>query len=281
MLTLNGKIEEEYGYLDQLTPSGLAFEFLRRNPKYCGDFHAQEEVREKLYETYGPIDVAQKEWRSDSRVWVCEPPLAAEETLEHWRRRAMLGDTEHRQVWFEEWYREKWALVDRLPDPSVPADPPPAFSTTGSFPMFADYEKIGRFFYGDDPLANLGPCQQRIGYAVAVFDLSLPLKDQFKIAETVIKQRAKQQKNDGAITSLKTYTPGQVHQLFCRYLRALDMEAAGMKPAKIGKILFPYKINTKETSYNVTKTASGTLEQARQYVEWKYRAIPLFNFTSG
>lgn len=281
MQELDGCKEKDYEYLDELTPAGWAFEFLRRNSDYRDDFNEQLDVQAVLTAAYGPIHAAQKEWRRNPRAWVCKPPVEDGETLERWRRRAALGESEPEQFWFEDWYLKKWALIDRLPDPSAPADPPPRFNTTGSFPLFPDYEKIRRFYNGDDPVDSVGPYQQLPGYAVAVFDLTLPLDGQFDSAASVITQCAKRQENDGSISRLNIYTPPQVCKLFRRYLRALDMAEAGYKPSEIGEVLMPYKDNTAATNYNATKSASGTLTQARQYVEWKYRVIPLLNITSN
>lgn len=283
--------EEDYAYTRKLDGNGWAFEFLRRNEKYQADYQSVTDVCQELEQKYGPLDSKTKaKWYGDLLYWRHMPPLLADEGYDEWLHRAVSQGMEPQRIKLKRCIMSKWGLVNKLPEPSKPADPAPAFSQTGPFPIFPDYEQIREYFEGDYPKmgpdgeedwkSGAGPYAQKHGYAVVVYNLELPLKPQFAAAKSKIIADQKWQEEQECIMPLKVYKPGDVHELYRRYLRLLDGEAANATHAVMAKIIFPWKGNAVEEGYQATKSVSDSLKAAMNLAQRKYLIIPLLNLDS-
>jgi hypothetical protein len=268
------KIAASYDYIEALSESGWAFEFLRRNDAYRADFEEVAARRQELSDKYGDLTGNQAAWRGDSRAWVFTPEINPSETIQNWRRRAMASATEPGQEWFDDWYGRKWQLTQPLPDPSAPCVPGPDFNSLAHGIRPANLDGIANGFDDDEPHS------QRAGTATLAFDLRLPLKHQLDEAKRVLERTMRDQAKQGVIKPLKNYTPGNTIPLFTEYLRALDGKAVGASNTEIASVLTPYKDNTAASGFQAAKGLADRLNQAQEYVESKYRVLPSMKFTS-
>jgi len=288
---LNWMDKEVYAYTSSLTPEGWAFEFLRRNTEYQKDYLRLKEAYDQLEQKHGALNESTKEkWQSDLLYWHHEPPLPDDESYSEWFCIAAQLRVDPKRTILHEYISSKWGLLVPPPDPSAPADPPPKFTETGPFPLFPSHEEIEHFFSGDflelDPDGNpdwgagAGPYQQNHGFATIVINLNLRLEPQLHLAKKMLKEIQRKQKNAGYISPLNTYTHVEIVELFVRYLRVLDADAAGVKPAQMGPIIFGWKGGTGGTGDAATKSAWESLQAAKKYLEASYLVIPALNFPS-
>lgn len=275
MKGLNWKEESDYDYLDDLSLSQLAFEYLRRNKRYQSDYRKITEIEKLLTEKHGSKESAYHLWRDDVLGCVHNPPLNQNESRDEWGSRAIMHTSEPSLIWYEDYYREEWGIVNFFPDPARIANPPPKFKFSSLYPIAPRFGAVKDYFEDDEPFP------QALGAAVLVFDLGLPIKEQWERSyRLLIELRDEQLKTKKIDAIKKVYTPGYFADLSKSYLRVLDAKECGAKNAEIAGILRPYQDNTKETSYSASKTISKQYKQAMRYVNLKYQMIPHFKISS-
>jgi hypothetical protein len=285
------KNKEDYAYTSSLKPEGWAFEFLRRNKEYQTDYKRLEKAHQTLTKKYGPQSKETKsKWYADPLFWHYEPDLFPGEKYNEWVDRAVHQGVEPQRTKLHEHVSNKWGLRSFPPNPSHPAYSPPQFSETGAFPLFPDYHRVGEFFEGDYPktgpngephwITGAGPYRQKHGYAIVVFQLDLRLDPQLDILKKKLRETQQQQEKAGHIKPLKKYTPVKVIDVFVRYLRVLDGDAAGATRADMGKIIFGWKGETGGFGDSATKSTWDSLKAAREYVDRKYIVIPQLKLAS-
>ena len=276
------KNDADYAYTEQLDANGWAFEFLRRDPDYRMDFEKVYSTKEQLKAQHGPYKDNESAWRQDKRAWIYEPPIKKGETRKHWMLRSSAVGLEPKRNWFLDWYRAKWGLVTRFPDPSYPADPTPEFNALDEFPLFPKYAEVGEFFEGDEADGN-----QMSRTAVVVFDLWRPLKEQIKAATVQLIARAKEQMAEEKVAhgtaakpQLKGHKTGNALIKFRQYLRTLDGVAAGAKPKEIAVVIFGLDENEAATGFSASKRGAEKIQTAQSFAKLRYLSIPLMNLTS-
>lgn len=266
-MDLDWQKEADYAYCGKLSSAGWAFEFLRRNPEYRADYALIQDLRAALTKDHGPYAQAKGAWRADPRAWIYVPPREIGESLNHWRNRAAATAGTHMiEEWYVTWYRAKWKLKSRLPDPRDPAEP--RFQPLAEkWPLYPTWGEVGEFYRNGPDELDGSDWWASSGYVVAVFDLTVPVNDQLKALKAHLQKQLVAAKADG-LGPLKLKKPGSPSVIFRTYLRALDAAQAGVAEADMGKVLFPAGPST---DFN-TKKAWETLHQARNYVK-SYRAV--------
>lgn len=127
--------DSDYGFTHQLSASGWAWEFLRRNPGYRSD-----------YEECAPLDLLwQQETGREKEHCIFVPRRRGNETWEQWRTRVILEEDgpphAYRPARF---YALRWPLAELIRDPEN--DSPPRFKIPGDYPRLLQYEEALQIF---------------------------------------------------------------------------------------------------------------------------------------
>jgi len=279
-MNLDWKNESDYEYVDKLSKSVLAFEFLRRNEGYQAHYQKYSAVLKILQEKHGPYEEAKKQWHSDPLMWVLETPIEEGESLSDWDRRAFGSGPSHERTRLDWWYGAKWGLVRAFPDPSAPSIYEIKFEPLEPFPIVPLLDEVTIFFNNEDIIYyddDKTPNGQKWGTAVLVFDLQFDIADQLERANKILSV-LKTKQAEMLETPSKYYgkNPGNYFYYFKRYLRVLDGAASGATNAKMAPFIFPDEDNTAASRYHAGKKVSATIKQALNFVEF-YRRIPFFN----
>ena len=118
MSILNWKDENDYDYVDQLSTTALAFEFLRRNSGYQDDYQEYTAKIEQLIKKLGLVESTVNQIRSDPAFWILNPEIREGESLDDWNRRVIHEHSPPSRTPLDYWYGEQWGLVRAFPDPS-------------------------------------------------------------------------------------------------------------------------------------------------------------------
>jgi len=263
---------ENYDYVDELSPSALAFEFLRRNPDYQADYKEYTTKIERLFNKYGSSEDTEKQVRADTSFWKLQPENKEGELLDDWKRRTMLGDQCPKPTPIEYWYGEKWRLIRAFPDPSKRAHNDIQFKPYVPYPEMPMFEGIKSYFADEEPFP------QQLGTAVLAFNLQFDLTKQIDSARILLTSLKKALEKDGWIMfKLGINKPSKFDERIKEYLRAFDGDISGAKPIEIGNVLFPELPNTVNDNYERSETASARIDQAKNIVERTYQIIPFLH----
>ena len=281
-MNLDWRNEKEYDYLSDLSFPQIAFEFLRRNPKFKKDFEEFSRIEDALESAYGPKHQNNNLWRKDGKLGIVYVPKREPgESDSAWLSKAMSSAEMPQRFWYEDWYRLKWGILSKgFPDPSSILIEPLEFDLTYSFPIMPDYEHIGEFFHGDgDEFGMYQPWSQRPGSALLVFDLESPLSAHLKSAKEILKQRLKLDKEQHGIQALSTYQRADFIAQSKKYLRILDADLQGEENEQIGIVLYGDDSEKEDIYYNA-KILSDNRSRALLFRGLKYRAIPTYKLIS-
>jgi hypothetical protein len=262
---------DERQYPEPKTASQVRWywEFLRRNPEYQEDY---ERVRHLLdengfqrqdFDTYeGPINEA----------FVYDPPaLEGEDTRGYSQR---VKEFPKYRAYLSYWLAEnKYGLRHTLVAPEEEYNPSLAdvrFPWVWSVRSFigVDIQEYGK---QSIPLAGLtGPTISRPEEAIAVFDLTKPLKAQFDKAYEWLDFK---QKHHGFNKKAKTRKRLNKYPI---YLRVLDAFQVRADKEEIIRVLYPDVLN-EYPDYQANKGLENDRKAARQLRDFGYRSI--LNFT--
>lgn len=274
METPDWKIESEYDYVDQLSPSALAFEFLRRNSLYQAAYQEYTTKIENLIKELGLNEKTKNRIRSDPSFWKLNPEIKEGESLGDWNLRVMQEGLPFARTPLDYWYGEQWRLVRAFPDPSKQANNNIQFKPYTPYPEMPMFEDIRSYFVGEDPFP------QKLGSVVLAFNLQYPLTTQTDRAKILLSSLKKELEEDGWIMFKQGINkPGKFKERKKEYLRAFDGSASGATNIEIGDILFPELPNTVEDDYERSQAAYARINQAKSIVDQAYEIIPFINLT--
>lgn len=274
------KNPEDYAYTESLTPTGWAFEFLRRNPKYQADFEKVRALRDLLDEKYGKDTATYLRRVNDPAALITLDAEATAEAQRDPKLRCALrpGPNDETKVHFETFYSRKWGLGERLASPyDVPAVAP-RFSVWPVFPFFPNGEDIDLLFHGEDPDDQCtveswdyaGPGAQRPGVAIVAFDLTEPLSGQVEQAMQELQRRASEQREAGLFDAWPNIRPRFEESRLRKVLRVLDAVPADATKADIYRVL----CKDYETK-NPTAAVNDWLKQGNALVAERYRLLTI------
>lgn len=291
-MTPDWRIASDYDYVDDLSLTALAFEFLRRNPEYRRDFRKYSKIEGALAKLHGPKPENYAEWKADWATGaIFDPPKLPDETHQEWRERALLESGGPRQVWYEEWYTNRWGILsEELPDPAKPLKGDLKFDLTKGFPTFPDSHEVENYYPVKIGKAGFPvPSPQAMGLALVGFDLEAPLVPQINAAKAELKKRQNLHKQSHEMgdrhaqlalstSKAQNFKDGGFLNRFKGYIRLLDADLAtdDVSDTKIGEVLFG------DVSSNIAKADPNSFAKkiwnqrmkAHQYRDIKYRAIP-------
>ncbi|MCB1734313.1 MAG: hypothetical protein H6981_12790 [Gammaproteobacteria bacterium] len=210
----------DYAYTDDLDGSGWAWEFLRRNHRYCRDWRTFMQTWRALEADYGQApnrDFAR--WKLDPRANLFEPPREADETVTAWTER-----TGNDCVAIECAFGARWGLYKFPPDPERTAP------ELGDALCFREYPEVAKIITPDSSYLGQNSAQIALG-----FDLDRPLKSQLDEARRFLIARQHHLRRDSGLTLRTVATQKASWRLGLRLLDALEADA---KAGTIAQTLF-------------------------------------------
>jgi hypothetical protein len=256
--------KKEYDFLEKLKqPREWAWEFLRRNAEYrkCwAEFQAEIMPLKKDLGSY-------LQWRPKSLTkvpdaWGYFPPRLKGEGLKDWQARAVKGDVDPVRRLLPEAYGLPWRLRCIRDPYSTPASRV-RFLSAKSPPIWRRVEDV-----------ELGGTQIDENQGISIYawiDLGLSLGPQIKYladaAEHLQDELVKRhviETPDFRKRGIKWWRP---------YIRILDADYAGAKPAQIASVLYPYRDNSIKGGRQASKFVTEQLEAAKRMTTRGYRSL--------
>lgn len=263
------KNEKDYAYCNDLDANGWAFEFLRRNSKYQKDWVKFCEIRDQLIKRHGSAGKENKSCYKDDLAWFYFPPKTKSQTLQDWQNKNFLS--EPRRIWFEDFFAQKWDLKGAFLDSDQRPEPAPTFIKSKGYPLFPDYEDLGKYYYElDDPFS---PYFQIKGKAVIIFDLENPLDPQLKKAKAVMSKRAQDEEKEDSIKRLKQKNPRKYAARLKECLRVYDAKVQGASTLDIAYHVFAEQYPNTTEEYKGSKKVGPTFKIANDYIKARYKGF--------
>ena len=228
--------KDPHAYPDprSIPPPQMAWEFLRRNPRYQQDYQEYAQRLGALLKDYPEGLKNKADWSSllnDPRANIYEPPKRFDETESAWIRRVGQGTVTPINVW----YARRWGIRRNPPDPSKDC---PRNLLLIFWVRSPGMVRRLTPFGSEEYLAGQG------GKVALGFDLSVPVVDQIKEAERFLTARKRQlrHKGDPAVPAVDR-RPSRGARLVT-LLRVLDATGVHASISEIGKELFPKTPNS-------------------------------------
>jgi hypothetical protein len=276
------RVESDYDYLDKLSLSQLAFEFLRRNPDYIQDHHEYAKIEAALAKNFGPkvanYEIWKKAGKAIGTIW--DPPRLPGESRKNYFHRTMDHPNDPAAYWYEEWFQRKWGLEGGFPTPESPTKIELKFKSRWNFPILPDYREVGLFFHGDS-IEN-SPYTQVEDKVTVVFDLESPLKAQLAEVKKILQQEAKGRAEEYNLKLVSEQQTANFRKKFKTYIRVLDGAAANSEKKVVAHELFGEEAKLKAQkdfsdadNFMLTKRYNNH-KSAEQFVHYKYCTIPFY-----
>ncbi len=204
-----------YDYTWALGAAQWAWEFLRRNPAYRADYAAFITTWRALEADYGaPPERDFQSWKADPRAYLV---VGEDEGADGCR-------VDQDKVLIECALGEKWGFYQFPRDPDLPAT---AFDEPQPWRGLSRPLQV---VTGAD-LAYLGSDPARVALG---FDLDLPLGEQLERARLYLGSLYARRRRDGRV---QPRTVAGLSGRWCRYLRMLDAEAAGIPKDEAASVI--------------------------------------------
>lgn len=246
----NWRLGSDYDFTNNLSSSGWAWEYLRRNFDYRRDIEALEVLVRDLSESYANVLQYPPRQITDVRAFHFDPPLLTGESIEEWRSRCIREMRQPSQLPVWHWIARRWRIKSILWSPHN--NEPPEFIVYRNYPwLIKDYENIGNYYYGPDDGYELSG-----NYAVLVFDLSQSILRQIQEAKSLLHSfRAEKNIRTGRSYTNRAKNP--------TYLRVLDAHAEGISEDVIGQSnMYMHLSDSAADNYNRRRRIRDNLEQA-------------------
>jgi hypothetical protein len=251
----------DYAFTENLTPTGWAWEFLRRNPEYRADWKAVAAVLKK----HGPISKL-KPWPpqrgpisklTNRKLLHFDPPPQNGETVADWYGRCAHTGREPYLGSITVGRARRWGLA-RMYDPSS--------------------DEVGNAKFLSVNPARLVPARDELNdvllprpdefYGFAVYDLSAPLPGQLAWVKRELEGRQRAMRKAG----LSVPDPKLFKGKWRDYLRVLDAHLTGEKLGVIGAVLWPWATKNSDPEYRRAR-ARDTLQAAQRMAQIGYRDV--------
>ena len=195
-----------YDYTRALLAAEWAWEFLRRNPAYQADYAAFITTWRALEADYGaPPERDFQSWKADPRAYL----VVGEDGGADGCR------VDQDKVLIECALGEKWGFYQFPRDPDLPAtafdEPQPWREVSRPLQVVTDADLS---YLGSDP-----------AHVALGFDLDLPLGEQLERARLYLGSLYARRRREGRV---QPRTVAGLNRSWCRYLRMLDAERAGI-----------------------------------------------------
>lgn len=154
----------------------------------------------------------------------------------------------------------KWGLEPILPNPDEPFHP-----------VSQNWIQAGRSIIGPSPDWDLWGDPR---YMVLAFDLTRPIYDQIKMAESEFNSKRDARVKDGVIELIPVKR--DLSGLWIHYLRVLDAEIGGATISQMAAVLVPNKEN-EYPEYAGNKTINNWLTAARKLRDVEYIGLPVIS----
>lgn len=233
-------IASDYEFTDDLTNEGWAWEYLRRNTDYQNDIYALEQLINEINIELdcNVLDSGERTLDTIKRAWHFETPIYRNETIADWKTRCIRNYLEPKRTVIWKWVAEKWGMKNFVY--SSDYDEPPEFLPYSPHPKLLRHsDQLINYYHGPDEGNQLIN-----NFAVIAFDLSQPLLQQTKEAESIIKKYQKELD----ITLGRNYINRAKNPA---YLYLLDAFSAEIGIDEIGSSpMYNFRIDDASTDYN-------------------------------
>lgn len=197
-------MDDTYAQCATLTRDQWAWEFLRRNPQYQGDYRKFITIWRALEADYGaPPHRDFARWKQDPRAYGSLDNVTSD-TLSNTTGDLCIGEND--RVFIECWMGAKWGFHKFPLDPARAAPPGPA-ELSWRPPPVPDPGTIDEAYRLDIP-----------------FDVSLPLPPQLEAAKFRLVSRASELRRNGLTAPM---TVANQRARWTKMIQLLDAEAAG------------------------------------------------------
>lgn len=266
--------EKDYQYMDKHTPELWAWEFMRRNTKYIKDWKSTlSAYRDRKKEEIPRIQAVLRNEEKycflpsvpgfDKELYINELPERKKQVLTKLLHSFLKEDENYKpDTLFFNGARSKWGLlIDEIIDPDIDK------------PIFGDpYDTLfytcGGVFSADNfhILTFTGIEKSN---AVAVFDLSKPIQQQYEQLKNDLEEEQKEFLRGGKIPIRKNVNKKEIWK---RYTRILDAYKEKVKPKDIASNIFPNTENI-YPDFLGNKNVESNYKLAKKLVDEDYLKI--------